>query len=143
MSKNEGASNVSLACSGWDEKRPCSRPPSTSIRSGIGSRALGLDFGDGGSRVSVLVGLLSGLGRTCAPGVDAKWERLPCPRLKPLFSSVCRLKASKSGFAPSGKCCGESAPPKERMDEVGGLQLSFGPTPESLGSLAGSTIRPK
>lgn len=100
-------------------------------------------MGEGGcSCVSVLVGLRSGLGRVTAPGVEAKCERLPWLRLKLLLDSVCLLNASKSGFASNGTCLGEGTP-NERIEEVGGLQLSFGPTADSRGSLAGSTIRPK
>jgi nucleoside-specific outer membrane channel protein Tsx len=59
-----------------------------------------------------------------------------------MLDSVCLLNASNSGFASKGMCFGEAAP-NERIDDVGGLQLSFGPIAESLGSLAGSTISPK
>lgn len=41
-----------------------------------------------------------------------------------------------------GKCFGETAP-NDSTDDVGGDQLSLGHAPESRGSLAGSTGRPK
>lgn len=128
MSKNEGALNDG--------------PPSRSILSGASSGRCARVFGDGYSCVSDLVGFRSGFGRICALGVEAKCERFPCPRLKALCPSVCLLKAAKSGFASKGRCFGDVAP-NERIEEVGGLQVSFGPAPESLGSLAGSTMRPK
>jgi len=89
------------------------------------------------SWVSDLIGL-----RGRGPGVEAKWERFPWPKLKPLFDSVCLRKASNSGFESIGKCFGEGFP-NERIDDVGGLQLSFGPSPELRGSVAGSRMRPK
>jgi hypothetical protein len=60
--------------------------------------------------------------------------------VKPLFVSVCLLKASNSEFESIG--FGEAAA-KEKIEEVGGLQFSFGPTPESRESIAGSGIIPK
>jgi len=65
-------------------------------------------------------------------GVNAKWERLPCPRLNVWFAAVCLRNASKSGLASTGICFGVWAL-KDRIEEVGGLQLSLGPMPESLG----------
>lgn len=109
--------------------------------------SFGIVLGDGGlSWKSDLDGRRSGLG--CAeptPGVDAKCDRFPCERLKAIPDSDCLLKASKSGFESKGRCIGEvaAAAPKERMDEVGGLQLSLGPILESRGSLLGSIMRPK
>lgn len=117
-------------------------PPSRSILSGASCLGCGLDFGDVLSWVSDLVGRRSGFGRRRALGVDAKCERFPCPRLKALGPSVCLLNAAKSGFASSGRCFGDAAP-NERIEDEGGLQLSFGPAPESRGSVAGSTMRPK
>ncbi len=81
------------------------------------------------------------LGSNVRPGVEAKCERLPWPRLKPWFDSVWRLKAAKSGLESNGICLGDGAA-KDRMEEVGGLQLSLGRTAESPPS-AGSTMRPK
>jgi hypothetical protein len=136
ISKNEGAFKD---LSG--EWRP-GRVLSNCIGSGVRSRLCGFDLGEGCSCVSVLTGFRSGFRRICALGVDAKYERLPWLRLKPCFSSVCLLKASNSGFASMAICLGEDAP-KDRIDDEGGLQLSFGPAPESRGSVAGSTISPK
>lgn len=91
---------------------------------------------------SVVVVLAPSILGTFVPGVDAKWDRFPCPRLKPWLDSVCRRNASKSGFESMGRCLGDAAP-KERIEDVGGLQCPFGPAPESRGSVIGSTMRPK
>jgi hypothetical protein len=74
--------------------------------------------------------------------VELKCERFPCPRLKAFFASVCLRKASKSGLASNGICLGDCGL-KDRIDDVGGLQLSFGPTPESLGSSSELIVSPK
>jgi hypothetical protein len=110
----------------------------------VHSRSLGPVLGEGGcSSESLLVGLRSGRGQMeTAPGVEAKCERLPWLRLKLLLDSVCLLNASKSGCASNGMCLGDAAL-NDRIDDVGGLQLSFGPAADSRGSLAGSTMRPK
>jgi hypothetical protein len=75
MSKNEGAfSDVSLERMGSGEANLVPvRTKSRSIRSGVLSRAFGLDLGDGGcSWVFDLDGCRSIWGRVCALGVDAK-----------------------------------------------------------------------
>lgn len=118
--------------------------PSRSILPGVSFRGCDFTLGDDFSRVSDLVGIFSSFGLMIALGVEAKWERFPCPRLKAFGPSVCLLKAAKSELASSGRCLGDAAP-NERMDDEGGLQLPFGPAPESRGWawLAGSTISPK
>jgi hypothetical protein len=117
---------------------------STSMVSGVPPRGLDADFGDGDrSRLSGRVGLRSNLGRIApGPGVEAKWDRFPWPRLKPLCDSVRFLNASNSRFESTGRGLGDRAP-KERIEEVGELQLSFGPTAELLRSVVGSTTSPK
>ena len=87
-------------------------------------------------------GFLS-LNAECALGVDAKWDRLPCPNVKDMLPSVCLRNAANSGLASRGRCCGVPAP-KDCIEEVGGLQLFRSPAlVESLGSVEDSGMMPK
>ena len=141
MSKNEGAfKDVSLNPMGsGDANRVLSGPPSRSIRSGVSSRAFGLDLGDGYSWASALEVVRSTLGRVCALGVDAKCWRFPWLSLKPLCSSDCLRKASYSLLDSRGMRFGEFS---EMIELPAGLQPT-GPAAVSRPSLAGSTTSPK